>query len=105
MDSELVYSTLADDPDYAEMVELFVGEMPERIEKFLGQAQDRDWANLAKAAHQLKGAAGSYGFDVVTTAAARVESAVKEGCQEEAILAALEEVVSLGRRMRSGLPT
>jgi HPt (histidine-containing phosphotransfer) domain-containing protein len=105
MNSEMIYSTMADDADFAELIEMFVEEMPDRIENLLSQSLARDWTNLAKSAHQLKGAAGSYGFDVVTDAAARVEAAVKQGQPEEDVHSALEEIVSLARRMRSGMPS
>ena len=99
-----IYSSLAD-TDLGELIEMFVEEMPDRINALETQARDHDWQQLTKTAHQLKGAAGSYGFNVITPSAARLESATKEGRPEEEILAALDELLDLCRRMRSGAPT
>ena len=101
---EPIHSSLADDADLGELVELFVAEMPERLERLLVQAQQGDWLEVARLAHQLKGAAGSYGFEPVSPAAARVEAAVMGHCPEGQIRAALDELIEMCRRMRSGLP-
>ena len=83
---EYVYSRLAGDPDLREIVDLFVEEMPERVAPC--------WTNLGpglggprRTAHQLKGAAGSYGFDAISPCAGRVEAAVRDGEPEERIRA------------------
>ena len=81
---------------------MFVEEIPDRISALEALAQSRDWQQLAKAAHQLKGAAGSYGFNAVTPFAARLESTAKDGCEEEEILSALNELLEVCRRLRSG---
>ena len=67
-------------------------------------AKNRDWKQLAKTAHQLKGAAGSYGFDEITPYVARLEAALRETQQEDQILSALDELVTLCRRVRAGKP-
>ena len=99
-----VYSHLAADPDLGELVDLFVQEMPDRINALDAQAKSRNWNQLAETAHQIKGAAGSYGFDEITPCAARLEAAAREARQEEQILSALDELLSLCRRVRSGKP-
>jgi HPt (histidine-containing phosphotransfer) domain-containing protein len=104
MSESFVYSRLAADPDLGELVEMFVQEMPDRIGALEAPARSRDWEQLTRTAHQLKGAAGSYGFDAITPYAARLESAARDGRQEEAILASLDELLDLCRRMRSGVP-
>ena len=99
-----VYSHLAADPDLGELVDLFVQEMPDRINALDAQAKSRDWNQLAETAHQIKGTAGCYGFDEITPYAARLEAAAREAQQEEQILSALDELLSLCRRVRSGKP-
>ena len=99
-----VYSHLAADPDLGELVDLFVQEMPDRINALDAQAKSRDWNRLAETAHQIKGAAGCYGFDEITPSAARLEAVTREAQQEEQILSALDELLSLCRRVRSGKP-
>lgn len=104
MNAIFVYSSLAADPDLRELVEMFVREMPDRINTLETQMRSRDWQQLARTAHQLKGAAGSYGFEAITPYAARLESAARDARQEDRILAALDELLDLCRRMRSGVP-
>lgn len=103
-DSDFVYSSLAADPDLGELVELFVEEMPQRIAALETHGRSRDWEQLARMAHQLRGAAGSYGFDAITPCAARLESAAQGHVPQEQILAALEELLRLCRRVRPGPP-
>ncbi len=85
-----------------ELVEMFVQEMPDRIASLVNQAAERDWAQLARTAHQLKGAAGSYGFNEITPSAAKLEAMARNGEQEEAILAACQDLLGLCRRIRAG---
>ena len=102
--SSPVYSRLAEDPVLGELVDLFAQEMPNRINTLEVQAKSRDWSQLARTAHQLKGAAGSYGFDAITPSAARLEFAARDAQQEETILLAFDELLSLCRRVCGGTP-
>jgi HPt (histidine-containing phosphotransfer) domain-containing protein len=106
MNAQYVYSSLASDPDsdLLELVDQFVQEMPDRIEALESQSRNRNWEELTKLAHQLKGAAGSYGFEVITPCAQRLESAAKAAQEEDKILAALNELLDLCRRVRAGAP-
>jgi HPt (histidine-containing phosphotransfer) domain-containing protein len=87
-----------------ELVGTFVQEMPDRINVLETQAKSRNWKQLAETAHQIKGAAGSYGFKAITPYAARLENAARDGRQEEQILSALDELLTLCHRVRSGKP-
>ena len=102
--NQLVYSPLAADPAYGELVDLFVKKIPERINALDAQAKSRNWNQLAETANQIKGAAGCYGFDEITPCAARLEAAAREARQEEQILLALDELLAICRRVRSGKP-
>jgi histidine phosphotransfer protein HptB len=104
VNQEYVYSRLADDPDLREIVDMFVEEMPGRVATLLDQLHAADWDGLRRTAHQLKGAAGSYGFDVISPCAGKVESAVRDSEPEERIRATVEELVELCNRTRCGLP-
>ena len=61
-----LYSQFAEDPDLAELVDVFVEEMPRRVATLLDRLEQADWDSLGRAAHQLKGAAGSYGFGEIS---------------------------------------
>jgi histidine phosphotransfer protein HptB len=97
---EPVYSRLANDPDLADIVEMFVDEMPERVENLLHCLDEKNWNELRQAAHQLKGAAGSYGFEPISPCASRVESAIRNNEPEERIREAVMELVELCGRVQ-----
>ena len=96
------YSTLASDPDLAEIVEMFIDEMPDRIASLKSEFKTSDWNELGRLAHQLKGAAGSYGFGQITTLAASLEVAIRQSQGELAVNAAFEQLIDGCDRIRSG---
>ncbi len=102
--TEPLFSSLGGDSDLGEIVDLFVEEMPDRVATLLRQLEEADWGELRRTAHQLKGAAGSYGFDPITPYAARLEVAVSESEPEEQIRRAVDELVGLCERTRGGTP-
>lgn len=90
-----IYSTLADDPEMAELVEMFVDEVPEKLERLETLLSAEDWDELKRLAHQLKGAAGGYGFAVVTDCAQRLESSLQKPGDVEAIQLRAQDLMSL----------
>ena len=102
---ELLYSDFGGDADLGDLVGMFVSEIPDRIQSMLQAAEAADWEHLGRIAHQIKGAAGSYGFGGVTPVAANLERVCRESNSTNAIREGLEELVDMCRRMRSGLPT
>jgi HPt (histidine-containing phosphotransfer) domain-containing protein len=101
VDTDFLYSSLASDPDLGEIVDMFVDEMPGRLEALSSCLADGDWVQLGRYAHQMKGACGSYGFDQLTAPAARLEHACRETQDELLIREALAELASLCQRVRS----
>lgn len=99
----LIYSPLAAHPQLDRLVDLFVEEMPKRINALQAHAGNRDWYEVGRLAHQLKGAAGSYGFHEITPCAAALEAAARGG-QPERAKEALDELVRLCRSVRAGTP-
>jgi HPt (histidine-containing phosphotransfer) domain-containing protein len=99
-----LYSTLAEDPDLAVIVAAFVEEMPERVGNLIRLAEGGDWEPLRQAAHQLKGAAGSYGFHPITSAAAQLEDAIRGSQPEEDVRRACDDLVTLCRLAQAGTP-
>jgi HPt (histidine-containing phosphotransfer) domain-containing protein len=102
--TSLLYSKLASDPDLAEIVDMFVEEMPGRVAALQEQLNSADWDALSRTAHQLKGAAGSYGFDPLSPCAGKVETAVRNGEPEQAIRETVNELVDMCNRVRGGVP-
>ncbi len=102
--AEPLYSSFATDPELSEIVELFVEEMPGRIQTLVEQYASGDWEGLRRTAHQLHGAAGSYGFDEISPMAARLERFLSTGEQEEPIRGAVERLIGGCKRARAGRP-
>lgn len=79
---ERIRSIYEDDPDMLEIVREFVSDAERRAEELEDHLQCGDWASLQTLAHQLKGAGGGYGFDVITERAAALEASIKQGAAE-----------------------
>lgn len=98
-------SEFAGDPDMAELVRLFVEEMPERIDAMLQSWQRGAAGDLRRLAHQMKGACGGYGFPQVGHAAGRLENSLAAFGQSaelgdlEGLREQVEELVRLCRRV------
>jgi len=99
-----VYSLLGGDPDLGELVSMFVSEMPRRMSAFQQEQAEGNREALGRLAHQMKGAAGSYGFDQATPLAARLEYAARENLPETELLAAMNDLLDVCARMRAGVP-
>ncbi|MDR1959274.1 MAG: Hpt domain-containing protein [Planctomycetaceae bacterium] len=93
-----LYSILSQSPDLREIVQMFVDEMPKRINTILQEFQAKDWDNLLLTTHQLKGSAGSYGFTEISPAAGTVENLLRKQSSETEIYQAIEELIALCRR-------
>jgi histidine phosphotransfer protein HptB len=102
--AECVYSSLAADPELGEIVEMFVDEMPGRVAALLDHFNKKNWDGLRQSAHQLKGAAGSYGFAIVSPCAGKLEASLRDGEPEHHIYEALTELIDLCSRVRAGQP-
>ena len=102
--SKALYSSLAGDPMLGQLVDLFVAEMPSRTATLLGRLEACDWGGLRQVAHQLKGAAGSYGFAAISPAAGQLEDALRRQLPEEAIRQAVDQLVALCRQARGDMP-
>jgi HPt (histidine-containing phosphotransfer) domain-containing protein len=102
--AEPIYSAFGDDPDLGEIVTMFVEEMPSRIDTLLDLLNRGDRELLGRFAHQLKGTAGSYGFDPITPKAARLEDSLRRNEPESEIYDAVQELAALCRSVRAGAP-
>ena len=100
-DGGALVSEFADDPDMAELVEMFVAELGDRIQALEKAFADRDFNELQRFAHQLKGSAGGYGFSPITDKAAILEKSLLDSAEETVVRDALEELLTLCRRATS----
>ncbi len=96
-----IQSLLHDDPELQELVEMFVGELPERVNSLRRQIDSGNWNEVRRTAHQLKGAGGSYGFPQLSQAAAAVEFMIEDIRTPQEILAGVEEIAALCERFEA----
>jgi HPt (histidine-containing phosphotransfer) domain-containing protein len=66
-------SEFATDPAMAELTIAFVNELPGRIDALQAAADAASIKTLIELTHQLKGAAGGYGYGPIGAAAGRIE--------------------------------
>lgn len=92
-------STLSIDPDMVELVELFLSEVPERLAVMAEAFEQQNWSELRRAAHQWKGAGGSYGYPQLSAAAATLEMACASGRPQDEIKRHLDGLVELCGRL------
>lgn len=76
MNPEPLLSVFEHDPEIGEIVALFVSEMPERCDELRGAVAAGDLGQAIRIAHQLKGAAGGYGFEALGAVAASSEQSL-----------------------------
>jgi HPt (histidine-containing phosphotransfer) domain-containing protein len=98
--SDVLVSTLADDPDLGEIVRLYTAEMPERIAALRTGFELGDRGRLTTLAHQIKGSAGSHGFHPITPYAAALEGLARSGASNDELRQALDALVEMCARVR-----
>ena len=96
-----IVSRLADDPQMAQLLERFVERLPGYLHGMQAALASKNYTELQRFAHRLKGAGGGYGYPSLTEAAARLETAAKQADAEVAAqavehLAVLCQAVKLG---------
>ncbi|WP_411282209.1 ATP-binding protein [Gemmatimonas sp.] len=69
----MLYSDLRDDPDFTELVDAFVAGLAAKVARIEHAFSTGELVDLARLAHQLKGAAGGYGYPSISDAARHVE--------------------------------
>jgi CheY-like chemotaxis protein len=95
-------SELAGDAEMADIVEMFVAELPGKIAAIEDALARQDLATLGAIAHQLKGAAGGYGFPSITEAAMALEVGAKAQEDLDSLRQRLEALADLCQRARAG---
>jgi diguanylate cyclase (GGDEF)-like protein/PAS domain S-box-containing protein len=101
---ERLVSVFAHDPDMAEIVAGFVRGLPVQVAALMAASARGDRPLLLRLAHQLKGAAGGYGFPTVSEAAGRLEAVAR--VEDAPLQEALNELVERCERTQlTGLPS
>lgn len=92
MTEKLYSKVLVSAPFLEAAVSHFVDSLPNRIDEFQKALEAQDLEALKKAAHRLKGAAGTHGYPALSEHAKALEAAVQDEASSE--MAALVETIS-----------
>jgi HPt (histidine-containing phosphotransfer) domain-containing protein len=68
----IISTILKDEPEYADLVEVFVKRLPPTVSKAQQLFNEKNWPQFQKEIHDLKGMGGSYGFPMVTELAGNI---------------------------------
>jgi PAS domain S-box-containing protein len=93
---EAIRSEFADDPEIAAILKGFIAGLEGQVGAMHKALADHRYEDLQRAAHQMKGSAGSYGYPALTDAAKALEDAMKNRDLAAAV-PALERVAALCR--------
>ncbi|MDN3522598.1 ATP-binding protein [Halomonas ramblicola] len=97
-----LYSSFADDPDMEELVVGFVERLPLQVHDIRSAVDAGDLGLVRRLAHQLKGAAGGYGFMPVSRDAGALEVAAKHANQVSEVFDAMNCLAATCDRVRPG---
>lgn len=84
--SDLIHSELGDPETFGEIIEIFLEQLPERLDQLDGFLNSADYRQLAQIAHQLKGAGGGYGYPGLTQGAAKLEAEARQPQPSQSVL-------------------
>lgn len=73
-----IRSMYADDPEMADLVEMFVSDLPARVDALRTAWHDGQVQILTRLTHQLSGASAGYGFPTIGEAARELETQLKD---------------------------
>ena len=99
-----LYSEIADDPDIAEILVQFVGGLADSARRIERAAAANEPEILVRVVHQVKGAAGGFGFPSITRQAAVVEDGLRGGASLLELTPAIAALVRLCMAARVAEP-
>lgn len=96
-------STYADDAAIAEILPIFLNNMPKYLGDLSSRIEHDDWAGAGRVCHDLKGTAGGYGYPDIGAAAQRLEAELKGGHDRNLIAQYFNDVRTLCQRARQAV--
>lgn len=96
-------STYADDQVIAEILPMFLANMPKYTNNLQALIESRDYVGAGRVCHDLKGTSGGYGYPDIATATQVLETELKKGQDLELIRSYLDVVCGLCERARLAL--
>ncbi len=79
IDDAIVSTLLHEEPSLRHLVETYVAELPDYLQRLQSSFQGKDWTTLRKELHDLKGAGGGYGYPMLTSLAGEAERQLADG--------------------------
>ncbi len=101
LQQEPLLSSLAQDQTMIPLINAFVKELPKKMRAIEGAFAKEDKEKLAALCRNLKGEAGGYGFEPISGAAKKAESALIETAAQGNLSAAISELSNLCCLVRS----
>jgi PAS domain S-box-containing protein len=95
-----IVSAFHADPVMAEVLPEFIANLSGEVATIRALLDRHDLEGLREALHQIKGAGGSYGFQVLSDAAAAAERDVKAGAPLDTVATDVDALVAVVRRVR-----
>lgn len=101
-DQAWIVSTYRDDADFAEILQVFIEELPVTHARLQETVARRDFDALRREAHKLRGSAGGYGFQQISDRAGSLEKSCHDlAGNEEAILRMAQDLLDDLNRVRA----
>jgi CheY-like chemotaxis protein/HPt (histidine-containing phosphotransfer) domain-containing protein len=97
--SATIFSSLGHQPRMKQIITEFVSGLEHSSRQMQDMLRRNELEDLSRAIHQLRGAAGGYGFAQVTELAAKAETSIKASAATEVIAAQTQELVDLIKRI------
>ncbi len=101
---EPLLSIYANDSAVADILPLFVSNVPKYLGNLEAHIGSSDWAMAARVCHDLKGTAGGYGYPDIGGVAKRLETEVKGARSLDILNGLLAEAKILCERAKRALP-
>ena len=97
---EPIFSTITDDTSMTDLIEVFVQEMPPRVRKLEDALIKEDGKTLESLVRNLKAEGTSYGFEILTEQAAKIETALIKGAAIPDVRKGIEELMKVCQQVR-----
>lgn len=104
-DGDPLVSEFASDCDMVDIIRDFVASMPARASAIREALDASQIDAVMRQVHQLRGAAGGFGFGIITDSAAQLELAYQQRRGADELSARVGELANLCRRARAPLST
>jgi signal transduction histidine kinase/CheY-like chemotaxis protein/HPt (histidine-containing phosphotransfer) domain-containing protein len=90
-------STMENEPTVQKLLSKFISRLPERVTTIQTLLEQQNMEELRQAIHQIKGAAGGYGFPQLTDQAGRAENKVREIAPLDQVRAEVDALIAVVR--------